>query len=444
MMWNVRESYIRQATSLRSRSRALVARGIDHDVARHVARNCGSNTYDGHRGTDIAIYGTFAAQDAGRNVVAAAPGSVVAAHDGEFDRYTSGSCGGGGGFGNYVAIRHADGKVTHYSHMRRGSVRVRVGQSVACGDWIGQVGSSGNSTGPHCHFEVRLGGTSPDDPFAARSGCGGPSSYWVSQGAYRSLPAETCESPPPPPPPPPPPCDTREGDVARSCDGPEPRMTCVNVQEPSDPHTWSDNHFCSATDLGIAWSFSGPREGMRCVAITEPSEPAAQGWGDNYLCAPESAPWEFAWSFAGPIAGIRCLRWSEPADPDAWTDNFLCFRPRTPTVDAGEVDAPTPADVLTDAPLPEGASAFGDAATDAPVLDATLADDARPVDDATPPDRGALQGGCACATTPPRTRTTPARFAWGVAALLVVTAPTRSAASRRRSTTSSPGGTARR
>jgi murein DD-endopeptidase MepM/ murein hydrolase activator NlpD len=154
--------------------------------------NCGSVTYDRHRGTDFAIYGGFSAQDAGRNVVAAAAGDVIISHDGEFDRCTSGDCAGGGGFGNYVAIRHADGKVTYYGHMRRGSVRVGVGARVTCGQVIGLVGSSGHSTGPHCHFEVRVGGTA-DDPFAARSGCGGGLSYWVSQGGYRALPAETCE-----------------------------------------------------------------------------------------------------------------------------------------------------------------------------------------------------------------------------------------------------------
>lgn len=163
--------------------------------------NCGTNTYDGHRGTDIAIYGRFEAQDAGRDIVAAADGQVIAAHDGEFDRCTSGMCSGGGGFGNYVAIRHADGKVTYYAHMRRGSVRVSVGDRVTCGQVIGQVGSSGYSTGPHCHFEVRVGGTA-DDPFAARAGCGGTESYWVSQGEYNRLPSEMCESSPPPPPPP--------------------------------------------------------------------------------------------------------------------------------------------------------------------------------------------------------------------------------------------------
>ncbi len=161
--------------------------------------SCGSVTYGGHRGTDFAPYGRFTAMDEGRDIVASAPGEVTAAHDGEFDRCTSGSCSGGGGFGNYVAVRHDDGKVVYYGHMKQGSVAVSVGARVHCGQVLGQIGSSGYSTGPHVHFEPRVGGTTADDPFGGVSGCSGPLSYWVEQGAYRSLPAQRCEETTPPP-----------------------------------------------------------------------------------------------------------------------------------------------------------------------------------------------------------------------------------------------------
>ena len=160
--------------------------------------SCGSQTYSGHRGTDFAPYGSFTAMDEGRDIVAAAPGQVIAAHDGEFDRCTSGGCAGGGGFGNYVSIQHADGKVTYYAHMKRGTVAVGVGAMVSCGQRLGQIGSSGYSTGPHLHFEPRVSG-SADDPFGGVSGCSGPESWWVEQRAYRTLPAESCETTAPPP-----------------------------------------------------------------------------------------------------------------------------------------------------------------------------------------------------------------------------------------------------
>jgi len=150
---------------------------------------CGTKTYDGHRGTDMGV-GGFAGMDAGRDVVAAAPGVVTATHDGSFDRCTTGDCAGGGGWGNYVAVKHTDGKVTYYAHLKKFSVAVAVGDTVTCGQKLGQVGSSGSSTGPHLHFEPRVDGVS-DDPFTGS--CGGPISWWVDQGAYLGLPGTACQ-----------------------------------------------------------------------------------------------------------------------------------------------------------------------------------------------------------------------------------------------------------
>ncbi len=67
------------------------------------------------------------------------------------------------GYGNVVIIDHGNGIQTLYAHIRDGGTVVSVGQSVGRGDKIAEVGSTGNSTGPHCHFEVRVNGT-PVDP----------------------------------------------------------------------------------------------------------------------------------------------------------------------------------------------------------------------------------------------------------------------------------------
>ena len=61
-----------------------------------------------------------------------------------------------GGYGNTIMIDHGGGIVTLYGHNE--SLAVGVGQSVNQGDIVAYCGSTGNSTGPHCHFEVRLGG----------------------------------------------------------------------------------------------------------------------------------------------------------------------------------------------------------------------------------------------------------------------------------------------
>lgn len=56
-----------------------------------------------------------------------------------------------------MLLDHGDGTVTAYAHQSR--LLATVGQQVVAGEQIGAVGSTGNSTGPHVHFEVRLGGS---------------------------------------------------------------------------------------------------------------------------------------------------------------------------------------------------------------------------------------------------------------------------------------------
>ncbi|MFN7144308.1 MAG: M23 family metallopeptidase, partial [Myxococcota bacterium] len=150
--------------------------------------HCGSNYYSGHGGTDLAIYGGFTAMAAGVDVVAAADGYVSSAHDGEFDMCTSGAC----GTSNYVILTHADGRRTLYWHLRKWSVAVSVGDTVTCGQKLGEVGSSGTSTGAHLHFEPRTPSNASVEPFAGS--CGASSSSWVDQGSYNGLPGLVCGS----------------------------------------------------------------------------------------------------------------------------------------------------------------------------------------------------------------------------------------------------------
>ena len=63
-----------------------------------------------------------------------------------------------GGYGRQIKIRHANGYVTSYSHLRRFARGLKVGSKVRQGQRIGQVGSSGASTGPHLHYEVAVNG----------------------------------------------------------------------------------------------------------------------------------------------------------------------------------------------------------------------------------------------------------------------------------------------
>ncbi|MFH8686697.1 LysM peptidoglycan-binding domain-containing M23 family metallopeptidase [Streptomyces anulatus] len=89
----------------------------------------------------------------GTPVLAIGPGTVV-------------SAGNSGSYGNEVVIKHEDGMYSQYAH--QSSLNVSVGQTVTGGQQIGLSGSTGNSTGPHLHFEVRTGPSygSDVDPIA--------------------------------------------------------------------------------------------------------------------------------------------------------------------------------------------------------------------------------------------------------------------------------------
>lgn len=93
-------------------------------------------TYNFHGGLDIAVpYGT--------SVKAADGGTVITA---EYDR----------SYGYYVVISHGNGKTSYYAHNSK--LLVKVGDKVYQGQTIAKAGSTGNSTGSHCHFEVRING----------------------------------------------------------------------------------------------------------------------------------------------------------------------------------------------------------------------------------------------------------------------------------------------
>ena len=88
--------------------------------------------------------------------IGASHGATIVASDGG----TVTTAGVKGGYGNCVMIDHGNGYYTLYGHMS--SIAVSVGQSVSKGDTIGYVGSTGVSTGPHCHFEIRVNGVCTD------------------------------------------------------------------------------------------------------------------------------------------------------------------------------------------------------------------------------------------------------------------------------------------
>ncbi|HPW97546.1 MAG TPA: peptidoglycan DD-metalloendopeptidase family protein [Flavobacterium sp.] len=120
--------------------------------------NCGSRTYDtaagyNHKGIDIFTwpFSLFQMDNDQAEAVAAADGIIILKSDGNFDR----SCAFNNNNWNAVYIQHADGSQSWYGHLKNGSLTTKVvGDFIAAGEYVGIVGSSGNSTGPHLHFEV--------------------------------------------------------------------------------------------------------------------------------------------------------------------------------------------------------------------------------------------------------------------------------------------------
>jgi murein DD-endopeptidase MepM/ murein hydrolase activator NlpD len=79
-----------------------------------------------------------------------------------------------GGYGNVIDIRHRNGMVSRYGHMRNFAPGMRPGARVTMGNTIGYVGSTGWATGPHLHFEIRVGGVARDPRLALQSKGGEP------------------------------------------------------------------------------------------------------------------------------------------------------------------------------------------------------------------------------------------------------------------------------
>ncbi|MBC9713674.1 peptidoglycan DD-metalloendopeptidase family protein [Streptomyces sp. TRM66268-LWL] len=125
------EPKVEQAAATTSGFTAPVAAGVSTQY-----RTAGSMWSSGyHTGTDFAAA-------SGTPVKAIGEGTVV-------------SAGWSGSYGNEVVIQHADGHYSQYAHMSQ--LSVSTGQTVSGGTQIGLVGSTGNSSGPHLHFEVRTG-----------------------------------------------------------------------------------------------------------------------------------------------------------------------------------------------------------------------------------------------------------------------------------------------
>ncbi|MEO6190041.1 MAG: M23 family metallopeptidase, partial [Saprospiraceae bacterium] len=180
---------LRAAKGLTDCSYYFISAHVDHDKATTTFKdyNCGSNTYDGHRGTDIATapFPFYKMDNNQVEVIAAASGTIIDKHDGEFDKNCPTVS--GNPTANYIVLQHSDGSRTLYLHVKKNSLTAKaIGQSVAAEEFLAIVGSSGNSSGPHLHFEVWSGSTVSTlvDPFSGACNILNTSSWWLNQKPY--------------------------------------------------------------------------------------------------------------------------------------------------------------------------------------------------------------------------------------------------------------------
>lgn len=165
--------------------------------------HCGDRSYDSrdddgniynHTGIDIATgpFGWKMMDDNNVNVIAAEGGRIVDKHIGEASRTCRPDGVANTYYGNYIAIKHDDSTSAFYMHMKGGTVTSKnIGARVNMGEYLGVVGSSGNSSDPHLHFEVRSPSGGIMDPFQngnCRNNYAGliTSSLWAQEEPYHN------------------------------------------------------------------------------------------------------------------------------------------------------------------------------------------------------------------------------------------------------------------
>jgi murein DD-endopeptidase MepM/ murein hydrolase activator NlpD len=174
---------LRMSATARGYSAWGISNFVDHDASSGLRDfSCSARTYDGHRGTDFFTwpFGIQRLENDDAVVVAAASGNLVGKSDGAADRNCVPLSIQPQPPANYVAILHDDGTYGYYLHLKSGSLTTKaIGSRVIAGERLGIVASSGLSTGPHLHFEIRGADGTTIDPFSGA--CDSSPTLWKHQ-----------------------------------------------------------------------------------------------------------------------------------------------------------------------------------------------------------------------------------------------------------------------
>jgi murein DD-endopeptidase MepM/ murein hydrolase activator NlpD len=164
---------------------------VDHNPAypdQLTDYNCGTRSYDldsgyNHAGTDFFLWPHYwnKMDNDDVEIVAAAAGTIVRKQSNYYDR----NCGFGSNDWNGVIIMHDDNSFAAYIHMKSGTVTSKyVHDRVEAGEYLGIVGSSGSSTGPHLHLEVWDVNDNLIDPWGGPCNTLNSTSWWADQRPY--------------------------------------------------------------------------------------------------------------------------------------------------------------------------------------------------------------------------------------------------------------------
>lgn len=165
---------------------------VDHDTAapNHLLDyNCGIQTYDldngyNHGGTDYFSwpFNWYNMDHDYIEIIAAAPGTIIYKQDGNYDR----NCDAVSATWNAIYIEHADGSIAWYGHLKDGSITSKsIGEQVVTGEYLGIMGSSGRSSGPHLHYEIYDSSGVNIDPYEGMCNNTISASWWNSQEPYQ-------------------------------------------------------------------------------------------------------------------------------------------------------------------------------------------------------------------------------------------------------------------
>ncbi|MBK8845674.1 MAG: peptidoglycan DD-metalloendopeptidase family protein [Bacteroidetes bacterium] len=175
---------LKKATSLNDPGYWSISNYLDQDNTPAIKDyNCGNIAYNGHKGTDIFTwpFWWYKMDNNQVEVIAAAPGTIIYKSNGNFDR----SCTTNNNQWNAIYIQHNDGSIAWYGHLKNNSITSKaVGATVTLGEYLGVVGSSGNSTGPHLHFEVYDPNGALVDPWQGTCNTKNANSWWAAQVPY--------------------------------------------------------------------------------------------------------------------------------------------------------------------------------------------------------------------------------------------------------------------